>query len=443
MTSSLEKVFFNYILNNKKYFEVVKPYFFKNSEIQTVYNVIRQYILLNSDAEKPSPRQIFEMVSLEDKEGLITKEILKSILTINMQEYDEKNFIEPRFNAWVLSKRIQAGAIDIMDETRNIENIHEFDKIVDLSSKIRKMADDMSSVNFIEDDDMGSDFDDVESHVQDNSVLKVKSGFETVDHILGGGWDISTLNCLMAETNGGKSLWMQNFAVKSADLGYNVLYVTLEMSEKKVMKRLGAMRLRVPINDYDQVSKNTELIQAKIKNIGGIKKGGDLFDRKVGKIFTKFWAAGTAQVSDIDHYIEKLQQRKGLKIDLVIVDYITLIASPKGIGGDSLYIKGKHLAEGLRAMGAKYKFPVITSVQVAKDAWGASDITLESVPESKAIAETCDTFFAIIRTEEMKRQNKYRFKLLKQRDGDFTRSQIHLELNPTFLILENDRFLDA
>lgn len=204
MTSSLEKVFFNYILNNKKYFEVVKPYFFKNSEIQTVYNVIRQYILLNADADKPSPRQIFEMVSLEDKEGLITKEILKSILTINMQEYDEKNFIEPRFNAWVLSKRIQAGAIDIMDETRNIENIHEFEKIVDLSDKIKRMAEDMSSVNFIEDDDMGSDFDDVESHVQDNSILKVKSGFETVDHILGGGWDISTLNCLMAETNGGK-----------------------------------------------------------------------------------------------------------------------------------------------------------------------------------------------------------------------------------------------
>lgn len=204
MTSSLEKVFFNYILNNKKYFEIVKPYFFKNSEIQTVYTVIRQYIILNSEAEKPTPRQIFEMVSLEDKEGLITKEILKSILTINMAEFDEKNFIEPRFNAWVLSKRIQSGAIDILDETRNIENIHEFDKIVDLSDKIRKMAEDMSSTNFLQDDDMGSDFDDVESHVQDNSTLKVKSGFETVDHILGGGWDIGTLNVFMAETNGGK-----------------------------------------------------------------------------------------------------------------------------------------------------------------------------------------------------------------------------------------------
>jgi hypothetical protein len=44
-TPQLEKVFFNYILKNKKYFDVVKPYFFRNSEIQFVYGVIRNYML--------------------------------------------------------------------------------------------------------------------------------------------------------------------------------------------------------------------------------------------------------------------------------------------------------------------------------------------------------------------------------------------------------------
>ena len=238
------------------------------------------------------------------------------------------------------------------------------------------------------------------------------------------------------------SLWMQNFAVKSADLGNNVLYITLEMSERKVMKRLGAMRLRIPINDYDKQSKDSELIKKKIANMGNIREGGDLFTKSVGKIFTKFWAAGTATIVDFDNYIQKLQQRRGIKIDLVIVDYITLVAAPKG-SNDSLYIKGKYLAEGSRALGAKYKLPIITGVQVAKDAWNSSDITLESVPESKAIAETADTFWAIIRTEEMKRLNMYRFKLLKQRDGDFLKSQIKLTLNPTYLTLENDQFIDA
>jgi replicative DNA helicase len=441
MTPQLEKVFFNYILKYKKFFDVVKPYFFRNSEIQFVYGVIRNYMLKASDTAIPTPRQILDMVSLEDKEGVITKDILKSILQVDLKEYDEKNFIEPKFNAWVLSNRLKTGTVDIIDETRNLDGVSDFESALEAANKIKGIVDEMSSLNFVQDEDMGADFDDPEQHVQDTSKYKIKSGFETLDHMLGGGWDIQTLNCIMAETNNGKSLWMQNFAVKSADSGYNVLYITLEMSERKVMKRLGAMRLRIPINDYDKASKDTEFIKKRIKSLSHAE-GGDIFDKKVGKIISRFWAAGTATVSDFDNYIQKLKEKKDIKIDLIIVDYITLVAAPKGLGADNLYTKGKHLAEGLRALGAKYKCPVITGVQVAKDAWNSSDITLESVPESKAIAETADTFFAIIRTEEMKRQNLYRFKLLKQRDGDFLKSQIKLNLNPTYLTLENDQFID-
>jgi replicative DNA helicase len=441
MTVSLEKIFFSFILKNKRYFEIVEPVFFKNMELQFVYNVIRKYILVNREAEVPSAKQILEMVQLEDRDGLITKDILKAMLTINLAEYDESNFITPKFNAWILANRLKNGTVDIIDETRNLETKSDFDSVMDSAQKIRNIVEQMSNVNFADDDDLGSDFDDPEMHVQDSSRFKIRSGFDTIDHMLGGGWDISTLNIIMASTNAGKSLWMQNFAVKSADMGYNVLYITLEMSERKVMKRLGAMRLKVPINDYDNISKDSEFIKKRIQSLRNISNN-DLFDKKIGKIITKFWAAGTTTVNDFDNYLQKLKEKKGLKIDLVIVDYITLIATPKG-QGDNLYTKGKFLAESLRAIAAKYKLPVITAIQVAKDAWNAADITLEQVPESKAIAETADVFFTIIRTEEMKRQNLYRFKLLKQRDGDFTRSQIKINLNPVYLTLENDVFLDS
>lgn len=239
------------------------------------------------------------------------------------------------------------------------------------------------------------------------------------------------------------SLWMQNLSIRSADNGFNVLYITLEMSEKKVMKRVGSMRLKIPINDYDTVSRDTEYMKNKLKsfhNSGNTKD--NIFEKNVGKIYTKFWAAGTATVADFDNYVQKLKDKRGIKINLIIVDYITLIAPNKGSNSDNLYTKGKHLAEALRALASKWKVPVISGIQVAKGAWNSTDITLESIPESKAIAETADTFFAIIRTEEMKRANIYRLKLLKQRDGDFSRSTVKLELNIKYLTLENDMFLD-
>lgn len=200
----LEKVFLIYIMNSKKYFDLVKPYFFRNTEIQFVYSVIREYMIKNINSKIPTPRQIFDMISLEDKDGVITKEILKTILKVDLKEYDEKNFIEPKFNAWVLSNRIKTGTVDIIDETRNLDNINDFDKTVETANKIKSIIDEMSSTNFVQDDDMGSDFDDPESHIQDSSKFKVKCGFESIDHMLGGGWDISTLNVIMAETNNGK-----------------------------------------------------------------------------------------------------------------------------------------------------------------------------------------------------------------------------------------------
>lgn len=205
MTPQLEKVFFNYILRNKKYFDVVKPFFFKNAQIQFVYEVIMNYILKSSESKIPTARQILDMVTLEDKSGLITKPILKSILQVNLDEYSEKDFILPKLNAWILSNRLKVGTIDIVDETRNLDNINNFDGAIEAANKIRTIVEDMSSTNFInDDDDLGSDFDLADNHIQDTSKYKVSTGFSTLDHILGGGWDVSTLNVIMGQTNGGK-----------------------------------------------------------------------------------------------------------------------------------------------------------------------------------------------------------------------------------------------
>ena len=204
MTISLEKIFFSYILGNKRFFHIVKTHFFKNNELKFVYEIIREYVLNNKDAEIPSPKQIWEMVALVDHEGLITKEILKSMLTLKIEDYDEKNFILPKINSWILSNRIKDGTTDIIEQTRNLESLSNIEETTDIANKIRVIVEDSMNANFIKEDDLGSDFDDAEAHSQDSSVLKINSGFNTINTMLGGGWDRGTLNCLMSETNNGK-----------------------------------------------------------------------------------------------------------------------------------------------------------------------------------------------------------------------------------------------
>ncbi len=218
MTISLEKILFAYILENKKYFNVVLPHFFLNREIEMVYGIIRKYMLDDMSAKLPSPKQIFEMVALDDIDGIITKPILKSMLTVDLTQYDEKKFIQPNMNSWILANRIKNGAVDIVDRIRNIDSLNDFESVMITANNIKSITDDMCSTKFVHDDNMGADFDDVDSHIQDNSKYKVRSGFETLDHMLGGGWDVSTLTVIMAQTSAGKC-FLGNIKVRNKDTG--------------------------------------------------------------------------------------------------------------------------------------------------------------------------------------------------------------------------------
>jgi len=239
------------------------------------------------------------------------------------------------------------------------------------------------------------------------------------------------------------SMWLNNIATKIADQGKNVLFITLEMSDYKCIKRMGAMRLSIPIDEYDEKSKDPTYIKNKLNELK-ISNGG-LIQNKIGKIFIKKFPTGACTLTDLDLYIDKLQTSKNVKIDAICLDYLNIMGIEKGLefNASMLYLKGKHLAEGLRYLADKYGLVMITATQTSKDVWDANDIGLKDIPESKAVAETADTVFGIIRNPEMKKNNKYRIKVLKMRDGDFKAEQIKFDFNTKFLRMENDEYFNT
>lgn len=219
MTITLERIFFAYILRNKSYFEFVQPHFFKNPDMEFVYSIIRKYMIQNSGSEVPSPKQIAEMVFLEDNDKKISKELLKSILKVELAEYDEEKFIKPKLAAWILINRVKGATSDIIDESRILEGVQDLESAMESVSKIKEITNSATTVNFQDDDDLGTDFDDVEAHIQDHSEIKVKTGWESLDTVLGGGWDISTFNVIMGETNSGKCFFNSNIYIKNKQTG--------------------------------------------------------------------------------------------------------------------------------------------------------------------------------------------------------------------------------
>ena len=439
MNTNMEKHYFIHILDNPDQFSKVEPVFFKNSDIQFIYTVIREEYIRSESHIVPSPQQIYSMVKLADQDNKINDKVIKLLLQSDNSDISEE-WLLPRFKGWKIQNQLKGDMLKGIDMVRGIEEIN-YDNVVEVAQKLKGM---FGNVLLVDDDDqdLGSDFDDPESHKQEVSKVCIPTGWPSIDSILGGGWSKQTLNVIMGETNVGKSMWLHNIATNAANAGTNVLIITLEMATKKVMKRLGSMRLKINSDEYDEKSKDVVFMKQRLNNLKSQSTVGSLFDSQPGKIFVKKYNTSDCTVTDIDNYVKKFEEVKRLKVGMIVVDYINIMAIEKGFEiTNMLYLKGKHLAEGLRRVADKYECAVITATQTDKAVWGASDIKLGDIPESKAIADTADSVWGIIRNPEMKKNNVYRLKILKLRDGEHHEEQVRFDFNTKFLTMENDQLV--
>lgn len=439
MTANLEKIFFNWILKNPEHFKNVQGFYFENEDIKFVYDVVRNEYLTSNDKIVPGKLEITNLVKLYDKQDKISLEFIKALLKIDFSEYRDE-FVQPRFKAWVLSNSTIAGLVNSIEDIKGLDRT-DYNKVQEAVSKVRTKIEDAINIQ-LEKGSIGLDFDDPDSHDQELAINKITSGYQCIDQILEGGWDRKTLNVWMGSPGSGKSLTLQNIAVNACNAGYNVAYISLELSDKKCMKRVGSMRLEIPIKEYTELAKDKEFIKDRIAEMNR-RRGDGVFEQKPGKFYIKEFPSGSATLTDIKKYLKQVKEEAGIDIDMLVVDYIQIMGCEKGVDRNMLYLKGEHLAVGLRAIAQQHNLVCMTATQLAKDKYGANNIELNDMPESKAIADTADTVWGIILTNLMKAENKYHWKWLKLRDNATDYERVMFHFNKLFLRLHSDSYVES
>lgn len=438
MTANLEKIFFNWILKNPEHFKNVQGFYFENEDIKFVFDVVRNEYLTSSDKIVPGKLEITNLVKLYDTQDKISLDFIKALLKIDFSEYRDE-FVQPRFKAWVLSNSTIAGLVNSIEDIKGLDRT-DYNKVQEAVSKVRTKIEDAINIQ-LEKGSIGLDFDDPDSHDQELAINKITTGYPCIDQILEGGWDRKTLNVWMGSPGSGKSLTMQNIAVNACNAGYNVAYISLELSDKKCMKRVGSMRLEIPIKEYTELAKDKEYIKERIAEMNR-RNGDGVFEQKSGKFFIKEFPSGSATLTDIKKYLKQVKEEAGIDIDMLVIDYIQIMGCEKGVDRNMLYLKGEHLSVGLRAIAQQHNLVCITATQLAKDKYGANNIELNDMPESKAIADTADSVWAIILTSIMKAESKYQWKSLKLRDNATDYERILFQFNKAFLRLHTDSYVE-
>lgn len=222
------------------------------------------------------------------------------------------------------------------------------------------------------------------------------------------------LTILVSSTGGGKSLAKCHFAAAAMKQGFNVVYFTMEMSAERISQRIDANLLDVVHNDIPMLTEKDYF--DKVNKLKKFVKG---------KLFVKEFPTGAASSGHFRHTLEELKRKKGVKIDLVIVDYLNICMSSryKPGGGNNSYSILKSVTEEIRGLAMEFDCSICSSTQVNRENLSNQNMSMDAISDSLGIGFTADIILSLFRNEALDASNRILITQLKNRYNDINNNR--------------------
>jgi len=416
-----EELILNQLIYNEEYYRKVYPhlkeeYFQERIEL-LIYQAIKEY------GQKYNVAPSADTVSLlvNQKEGINADEIADintyiSELLTEPANTDKLEFIVDQTEAFCQDKSMYNAILDSMAIINGDDDNKSKNAIPDIMRGALKVSFEQS---------IGLDYSDAEERYDRLHRLRDKIPFDikALNLITKGGLESKTLNCVLASTGVGKTIFMCHCAASALTQGKNVLYITMEMSEEKIAERIDANLMDVELDDFDKMEKETFL-----NKFNKIVEGGGFLSRifgikkksKLGRLFVKEFPTGAGNANHFRFLLDELALKKGFKPDFIVIDYINICASTRitigGKGGSYQYVKA--IAEELRGMAVEYNVPILTGTQTNRGGFDNSDVDMKDTSESIGLPQTLDLYLALMTNDILAKSNRIAVKQLKNRYRD-------------------------
>jgi archaellum biogenesis ATPase FlaH len=425
MTSThLEKVFFHSSLKNTDYINTVEPRFFDDATIRKTFPIVKEFFKKYQEA--PSLQQTKEIVKLKGFDIEITEGQLETLWNLDLTQYED-DWLREHTECWIEFKNLDLSAMDLVTYLRTTEITVENIKSVVKKAKDIVVEKNNIDFGFTE----GLDFFNPESHRQPTTNT-FPSGYSFIDTVSGGGYSAGTLTVIAGMAKVGKSIWLTNLAASAVRLGNNVLVISLEMHERKYMRRIGSNMLRIPMRDYAKKAEDQEFMRRKINEMA-------ITNFTVpGKLVVRQFPTSTLSAPDMGAYVKRLQEKMGIKFKIVVIDYINIMQNWRNPNTENTYMKIKQIAEDLRAEAMKNEWAIVTATQLKQSSFDSNDLNMSSIAESSGLVATVDLMFGIIQDPLMHQQRKYKLKCLANRDEGYKNASKSFDINYDYMLITED-----
>ena len=321
--------------------------------------------------------------------------------------------------------RRQASWCAIIDNVNDIEENPDatIDKCLERLNKVQQLTLENIEAGFdyFNEEEFNEHYDAIT-----NPEKKLATLWPGVDDVTHGGFykEGKCLALVAAQAGLGKSVCLSNLAVNFLKQEKCVVVISLEMSENVYAQRFDAHLSNLDINS---LMENGDTLKARLNVFKKMHPNA--------RLIIKEFPPHSISSLNIDQYLKTLIEVKGIKPDVLIVDYLNLVRANRADKSDNLYVEGMAASEELRALSYKYEIPVISAVQVNTAGMNNTEVGMQHVSNSRGIVMTCDYLQVMVQSEEDQNNGVLRAKIVKNRFGGQVGRKIPFKLDPNTLVL--------
>ena len=249
-----------------------------------------------------------------------------------------------------------------------------------------------------------------------NTRGQIGTGWPTLDRMLYGGFQKGELEIFAGSSGAGKSLFLANLGVNWAYANLNVVYITLELNEGLVAKRMDSMVTGISSRD---ILRNIEDVALKVAIAG----------KKSGAYQVKYMPSGST-VNHIRSFMKEYQVKYHKKFDVVIVDYLDLMMPvSKRISPENLFVKDKYVSEELRNLAMETDTLVVSASQLNRSGVDEIEYDHSNISGGLSKINTSDNVFGIFTSRAMRERGEYQLQLMKTRNSSGVGSKLSLDFD--------------
>jgi len=236
-------------------------------------------------------------------------------------------------------------------------------------------------------------------------LRKIPLGWDSFDDMTQGGILRPSLMLVVGKPYSGKTQVLMNMADNLAASGYQVLYFSMELSNKLLMMRADATKLGMHYQELylpDNLDNTKRLLEKKIAETPG--------DITIIK-----YPPGTS-LGKIKIHCDIYATVYG-PFDVLMVDYLGLVVPSNK--KDNMHESGKAVAEELITIGEQHDAGVIAAAQTTKGATSVTvqDLTEEHIGGSWGLQQVAYDVVMLSKSQNSLLTNKVHAKFVKNRSG--------------------------